>query len=86
VAGSNLHVTVKQVQGLQVTSGPLEAQKATAPAVYRQQLSLTRSVGGPDKLRVLVTMDMPEGTGFGYYSVPLSAGNPPQQQESVKQR
>jgi hypothetical protein len=86
VAGANLHVSVKQVDGLQVASGPLEVQKAGAAGIYRQQLSVTRSAAGPDNLRVLVTMDMPEGTAFGYFSVPLSTGNPPQKQESVKQR
>jgi len=86
VAGSNLHVSVKQTQGLQVASGPLEVQKATVAGVYRQQLSVTRSAAGPEKLRILVTMEMPEGTAFGYYSVPLTGGNPPQKLESVKQR
>jgi hypothetical protein len=86
VAGNNLHVSVKQTQGLQVASGALEVQKATATAVYRQQLSVTRSAAGPDKLRILVTMDLPEGTAFGYFSVPLTGGNPPQKLESVKQR
>jgi len=86
VAGSNLHVSVKQAQGLQVASGPLEVQKATAAGIYRQQLSVTRAAAGPDTLRVLVTMDMPEGKAFGYYSVPLTGGNAPQKLESVKQR
>jgi hypothetical protein len=86
VAGSNLHVSVKQTQGLQVASGPLEVQKATVAGVYRQQLSVTRSAAGPDKLRILVTMEMPEGMAFGYYSVPLTGGNAPQKLESVKQR
>jgi len=86
VAGANLHVTVKQVSGLQLASGPLEVQKAAASGIYRQQLSVTRLATGPDKLRVLVTMEMPEGTAFGYFSVPLTTGNVAQKQESVKQR
>ena len=86
VAGANLHVSVKQADGLRVAAGPLEVQKATAAGVYRQQLSVTRLPTGPYKLRVLITMDMPEGTAFGYFSVPLATGNSPQKQESVKQR
>lgn len=85
VDGTNLHVSVKQVEGLQVASGPLEIQKASAAGVYRQQLSVTRSAAGPDHLRVLVTMDMAAGNGFGYFTVPLATGNPPQKLESVKQ-
>jgi len=86
VAGANLHVSVKQVSGLQLASGPLEVQKVAASGVYRQQLSVTRLATGPDKLRVLVTMEMPEGTAFGYFSVPLTTVNVAQKQESVKQR
>lgn len=84
--GANLRVSVKQVDGLRVAAGPLEVQKATAAGVYRQQLSVTRMSTGPETLRVLVTMEMPEGTAFGYFSVPLTTGNSPQKQESVKQR
>jgi hypothetical protein len=86
VAGTRLQVVVKQVSGLQVATGPLEVQKTTAAGVYRQTLSITRSNSGPQSLRVLVTMDIPEGSGFGYFTVPLADGNSPQKQQSVKQR
>jgi hypothetical protein len=86
VAGSNLHVTVRQMNGLQVASAPLEVEKTAVAGVYRQQLSITRAASGPDHLRVLVTMDEAGGNGFGYFTVPFSPGNPPQKQESVKQR
>ena len=90
VTGGNLRVTVKQVAGVQLAAGPLELQKTTVAdasgGVYRQQLSVTRSATGPDHLRVLVTMDMSEGNGFGYFTVPLTSGNAPQKQQSVKQR
>jgi hypothetical protein len=86
VTGANLRVTVKPMAGLQFATGPLELQKTTVSSVYRQQLSVTRSAAGPDHLRVLVTMDMAEGNGFGYFTVPLTSGNTPQKQDSVKQR
>ena len=86
VAGTRLRVSIKRVPGLEVAAGPLEVQKASAAGIYRQQLSITRSATGPAALRVLVTMDQAEGSGFGYFTVPLTSGNPPQKQQSVKQR
>jgi hypothetical protein len=86
VAGARLHVSVKQVDGLRVASGSLGVQKVAAAEVYRQQMSVTRSATGPEKLRILVTMEVPEGTAFGYFTVPLTGGIPSQKQESVKQR
>jgi len=49
-------------------------------------MSLTRTAGGPQNLRVLVTMDMADGRAFGYYSIPLSSGTTAQKLDSVKQR
>jgi len=86
VAGAGLQVAVKQVPGLQVASGPLLVQKVAASGVYRQTMSITRASNGPESLRVLVTMDTPDGSGFGFYTVPLSSGNSPHKLESVKQR
>ncbi len=86
VPGASLQVTVKQVNGLQVASGPLQVQKVAAAGVYRQSLSITRAGNGPQSLRVLVTMDTPDGSGFGFFTVPLSGGNSAQKLESVKQR
>jgi hypothetical protein len=76
VGGTNLNVSVKAEPGISVTAAPLLVQKADASGVYRKQMSLELS---PEirRIRVLVTMDMPEGTGFGFYSIPL---------DSVKQR
>jgi len=85
VPGNNLRVTARPVAGLEVASTPLGVQKASAAGVYRQQLSLTRSGAGPQNLRVLVTMDLAEGTAFGYFSIPLTAGTTPQKLDSVKQ-
>ena len=91
VDGSNLRVEVKPAPGIETSSGALSAQKVDAAGVYRRQLSVTRHAGAPDDLRVLVTMDMPEGTAFGYYTIPLAApqnrdGNTAQKSDSVKQR
>jgi hypothetical protein len=87
VAGTSLQVSVKPVDGLQIASGPLQLQKVNASSAYRQQLSVTRSPTGPDSIRVLVTMDMAEGNGFGYFTIPLATGITAQkQQHSVKQR
>jgi hypothetical protein len=87
VAGTNLRVSVKPAEGLSVAATPLSVQKATAGDVYRQQLSVTRVAASATQIRVLVTMDMPEGTAFGFFSIPLDAENqPPNKQDSVKQR
>jgi hypothetical protein len=87
VGGSNLKVSVKPAAGLQLASaGAVQVQKASAAGVYRQQMSLTRTTAGPQSLRVLVTMDMPEGRAFGYYSIPLANGTSAQKSDSVKQR
>jgi hypothetical protein len=86
VAGTHLNVSVKQAPGLRVDAQPLSVQKVSAAGVYRQQLSITLSDGAPAALRVLVTMDLAEGSGFGFFTVPLEAGTAAQKQESVKQR
>lgn len=71
VAGSNLRVSIKQEAGIESSAGAINVSKASATSAYRQQLSITLREEAPRELRVLVTMDMPEGSGFGYYSVPL---------------
>jgi hypothetical protein len=86
VAGTRLNVSIKPVEGLQVAADPLEISKVAAKSAYRQTLSITRRAGAPESLRVLVTMEMPQGTGFGYYSIPLTGGKTAQKQNSVKQR
>jgi hypothetical protein len=86
VDGTNLSVQVKAAPGLEIAHGALSAQKVTATGVYRQQLSVTRHAGAPEELRVLVTMDMPEGTAFGFFTIPLADGITAQKSDSVKQR
>lgn len=71
VAGSNLRVSIKQEPGVEASAAAIDVRKANATSAYRQQLSITRREGGPRELRVLVTMDLPEGSAFGYYSVPF---------------
>jgi len=78
VAGANLRVSVKDVDGIQVAAaGALNVQKASANGAYRQQYSVTRQGTGPAELRVLVTMDLPQGSGFGFFSIPLDSVKDP---------
>lgn len=86
VAGTNLKISVKETGGVQIAAAPLNVLKATASSVYRQQLAVTRTSAAPAQLRVLVTMDMPEGSAFGFYSIPFDGGTSAQKQDSVKQR
>lgn len=86
VAGTHLALSIKEVEGLRVASaGNLNVQKASAHDAYRQQMSLTRAADVPE-LRVLITMELPEGLAHGFYSIPLDPGTKSQKQESVKQR
>ena len=91
VAGTNFNVHVGKAPGLEISNGTLSAQKVEAAGVYRQQLSVIRHATAPANLRVQVTMDMPEGTAFGFFTIPLDAGqfqdgNTAQKSDSVKQR
>ena len=87
VAGSHLAVSVKAVNGVRVDAGSMAVDKVNAAGVYRQQLSITTSAGAPAALRVLVTMDLAEGSGFGFFTVPLTTdGTAAQKRESVKLR
>jgi hypothetical protein len=64
-------VSIKDVDGIQAVAAPITAQKASAGTAYRRQLSVTRLAGGPSELRVLVTMEMPEGSAHSWFSVPF---------------
>lgn len=86
VPGTNLAVSVKAADGVRVASaGKLNVQKASANGAYRQQLTITRQASVPE-LRVLVTMDLPEGSAFGFFSIPFDAGKASRKLDSVKQR
>jgi hypothetical protein len=85
VAGSNLTISMKPARGVQIAAGgALNVQKASANGAYRQQFSVTRQAEAPAELRVLVTMDLPEGSTFGFFSVPLAPGKISQIPDSVK--
>jgi hypothetical protein len=91
VAGTNFNMHVNEAAGLDVAHGAFAAQKVEAAGVYRQRLSVVRHAGAPENLRVLVTMDMPEGTAFGFFTIPLEPGQRPagetnRKADSVKQR
>jgi hypothetical protein len=72
IAGGNLNVSIKESAGIQATAAALAIQKASAGTAYRQQLSVTRAADGPSELRVLVTMELPEGSAFSWFAVPLA--------------
>jgi hypothetical protein len=74
IEGSNMTVSIKEVGGLRAVGNALRENRVQARAAYRQQLSVLREPNGPTELRVLVTMDMPVGTGFSYFTVPLTGG------------
>jgi hypothetical protein len=86
VPGGKLNVTVRQVDGIQLAPGALSVQKVGGADVYRQQFSVTRGAHAPAQLRVLVTMDLAQGSAFGFFSVPFDSGTNAQKQDSVKQR
>jgi hypothetical protein len=86
IAGSHLKVSVKSAAGLRADAAPLNLQKVNAAGVYRQQVSITATEGAPTEIRVLVTMDMAEGSGFGFFTVPIANGTAAQKLQSVKQR
>jgi hypothetical protein len=54
--------------------------------VYRQQFAVTRAAASATQIRVLVTMEAAEGTGFGFFTIPLEGGTSTQKLDSVKQR
>ena len=85
-AGSHLKMSVRSAAGLRADAAPLTLQKVNAAGVYRQQVSITATEGAPTEIRVLITMDLAEGSGFGFFTVPIANGTAAQKQESVKQR
>lgn len=72
VEGTNLKVSLKEDSGVQAKASGISVQKATASTAYREQVTVTKLAGGPSELRVLVTMDTPEGSAFGWFGVPLN--------------
>jgi hypothetical protein len=89
VTGNNFQVQVKSAPGLEISRGTLSMQKVDAAGIYRQQVSVLRRATAPDSVRVQVTMEMPEGTAFGFFTIPLDGGrdgNTAQKSDSVKPR
>jgi hypothetical protein len=74
VPGQNLRISLKEAPGLQFAAGPVGIQKVNSSSIYRQQFSITRGADGPRNLRVLVTMESPAGSGFGFFTIPLESG------------
>jgi len=68
----NLSVSIKEAEGLQATVAPMTQQKAAAGTAYRQQMAVTRTANGPQEVRVLVTMETPEGSAFSWFGIPLT--------------
>jgi hypothetical protein len=84
VAGTNLEVSLKAVEGLESSVGTLSVQKATAATPYRRQYAVTRQPSGPTEIRVLVTMGVGQGSAFSWFSIPLDGGISAGKQDSVK--
>lgn len=72
-AGDNLKVSVKEEPLLKATGAPLTAQKATTSTAYRQSFSVTRLPGAPEKMSVLVSMELGNSLAFSFFNVPLTA-------------
>jgi hypothetical protein len=71
VPGQKLTISVQNAPGLRVAAGPISMEKAGSGNVYRQQYSVTRSEGASATMRVLVMMESPAGSAFGFFTVPL---------------
>lgn len=90
VAGAPVRVSIKENPELTISAGAASVQKLNSRDVYRQQFAVTRAAASARQIRVLVTMDVAEGTGFGFFTIPLETpveGEPSSQKlDSVKQR
>lgn len=86
IAGAPVQFSIKDSPGLIIAAGAANLQKINSRDVYRQQFAVTRAAGSAPQIRVLVTMEAAEGTGFGFFTVPLESGSPTKKLDSVKQR
>ena len=86
VEGTNLVVSIKEDPGVLAAASPLLAPKASAATAYRQNLPVTKLGNAATELRVLVTMDTPEGPAFSWFGVPLVEAPPADKQEPVNRR
>jgi hypothetical protein len=86
IAGAPMQVSLAENTGLNIAAGPASVQKVGNRDVLRRQYAVTRSSASADQVRVLVTMAAAEGTGFGFFTIPLEDGTPSRKLDSVKQQ
>jgi hypothetical protein len=86
IAGAPMQVTLAENAGLSIAAGPASVQKVGNRDVVRRQYAVTRSTAAANQVRVLVTMQAAEGTGFGFFTIPLEDGTPSRKLDSVKQQ
>ncbi len=81
VDGSNLRIELPQSAGVTIAkAGPAAAfGKATGASAYRYDVELTPAAEAPDRIPVIVSMDVAGGRFFSVFSIPLrakAAGSP----------
>lgn len=86
IAGAAMQVSLPEKAGLTVAAGPASVQKLGNRDVLRRQYAVTRSAESAREIRVLVTMDAAEGSGFGFFTIPLEGSTPSRKLDSVKQQ
>ena len=86
IAGAPMQVSLPEKAGLTVAAGPASVQKLGNRDVIRRQYAVTRAAESAREIRVLVTMNAAEGTGFGFFTIPLEGSTPSRKLDSVKQQ
>jgi len=86
IAGAPMQVSLSEKAGLTIAAGPARVQKLGNRDVIRRQYAVTRAAESAREIRVLVTMDAAEGTGFGFFTIPLEGSTPSRKLDSVKQQ
>ena len=86
IAGAPMQVSLSEKSGLTIAAGPARVQKLGNRDVIRRQYAVTRATESAREIRVLVTMDAAEGTGFGFFTIPLEGSTPSRKLDSVKQQ
>lgn len=73
IEGRNLGIELPQTAGIALGKSPTRAAlgKATATDVLRFAIELTPSAGAPDRLPLIVSMDVDGGHFFSVFSIPL---------------
>ena len=86
IAVAPMQVSLSEKAGLTIAAGPARVQKLGNRDVIRRQYAVTRAAESAREIRVLVTMDAAEGTGFGFFTIPLEGSTPSRKLDSVKQQ